>query len=401
VLIAASLVAAGAALAADDPEPEVAWFAIPNAAYDSDDRFGFGGRAEVAWKQPGWEPYRQSLVVQGYTSITGYHNHYVRFDRLGIGPRERLRVTANLAWRQWKNDGYWGIGNGTVREAGFAGPFTLDDPLRKRYRYSLTQPLVHVVARQDLGEGSPWSLYAAVNPKLTVVDTYDLSILAEHDPYGMDGGFTVLVSGGVVWDSREPERAPRSGGMVEFGGRVAPDLGGEAGGWGGPIASARGFLSLGPRVVVASRVVGEWLLGTVPFYEMVHWGGLVPIQGFGGFETLRGVRFGRWRAPGKAVANLELRIRAADLTVGGAPLGIEIAPLADVGAVWGAGEAATSPAPARPLHLTVGGGLRLIYDEVFVGRVDYGVGWDPVQRPDGVVENRLSTGIYFVFDHPF
>jgi len=53
--------------------------------------------------------------------------------------------------------------------------------------------------------------------------------------------------------------------------------------------------------------MAEQMWGAVPFYELVHWGGMEPTAGFGGSQTLRGARFGRWRARDKAVLNTELR----------------------------------------------------------------------------------------------
>jgi hypothetical protein len=45
-----------------------------------------------------------------------------------MGPEGRTRFTLYTAWRQWLNDGYYGIGNGTTREAAFVGAFAADDP---------------------------------------------------------------------------------------------------------------------------------------------------------------------------------------------------------------------------------------------------------------------------------
>ena len=41
-----------AAAAASDDGDRLSWYVIPNVGYDSDDRLGFGGRAEVAFLDP-------------------------------------------------------------------------------------------------------------------------------------------------------------------------------------------------------------------------------------------------------------------------------------------------------------------------------------------------------------
>ena len=51
--------------------------------------------------------------------------------------------------------------------------------------------------------------------------------------------------------------------------------------------------------------------------------------------------------------------------------------------------------------LGIGGGIRAILQESFVGRVDVGVGLDPVRERDGRIVNETSWGIYIVFDHAF
>lgn len=401
-LLAVLALAEPAGAGVDAPEPTedrgVSWFVIPVAAYDTDDGFGAGLRGELSFTDAEHTPYRQSFVMHLYASLTGYHHHRLRWDRLGLGPRGRLRLTVKLAWRQWLHDGYWGIGNGTAIDAAwYATDHDADDPERHRYQYSLFLPSAHVLARWDLQEDGPWQLFAAVEPKVAAVRTFDGSLLEEHRPYGMEGGPVVQVMGGALFDTRDPEIAPRRGVLLELSGRLAPRLSGEAGGFGGVLASARGFAPVGPHVTLAGRVLGEWLLGDVPFYEMVHWGGALPISGFGGAETLRGISFGRWRAPGKALLNAEVRIIVLRHTVGGHPLWWEVAPFGDLGVVWDAGEAATADAPEVPVHPAAGIGLRPIYDELTVGRLDLAVGRDDLS--DG--SHVPSVGFYLTFEHMF
>lgn len=382
-------------------EPKLDWYALPVAAADTDDGAGGGFRAEIARIEEGYAPYKWAWMTHAYLTTTGYQHHQLRFDRVGIGSRHRLRLTVRIAWRAWKNDGYWGIGNGTTLEPGFVGTFAADDPRRKRYRYSLFQPFGYLTLRHEVGRDSPWEVFASFNPKLSRIATYPDSRLEQEQPLGMEGGVAVVASTGVLHDTREPEIRPRAGHLFEVSGRVAPQLpgalGGEAGGWGGPLVSARVFTSLGERVVLGGRVVGEYLLGSVPFYEMVHWGGAIPISGMGGYETIRGISFGRFRAPGKAVANLELRVDTLRHRLGkSSQMEWEIAPFVDAGTVWGAG---SGPAE-MPVHPGAGLGVRPVLNETFVGRLDAAVGLDRLEGPTGE-EVRPTFGFYMVFDHPF
>lgn len=401
--------------AADDDELAPRWFVVPNLSWDTDDKLGFGARGELALPGAGYSPYKTAWVVHAYATTNGYGHHRVRWDRTGLagGP---LRLTAHVAWRQWRNDGYWGTGNGTVRDAAFVDGVDPASPEAKRYRYTLLQPFGHLTARWQLGEADgPWSVYGAANPKYSLIEAYAGSVLEEERPWGDQGGLAVQGLGGLLFDTRSPEVAPHSGVLAEVGGRVAPRLpgrsGDEATGFGGVFLSLRGYRELHPRVVWAGRVMGEALVGTIPFYETVHWGGFVPVAGFGGPETLRGVSFGRWRAPGKAVVGTELRIEAHVWTPGEHSLALEVAPYLDAGVVFGGdwnqapGAAALDVTAAdsdtAPIHPAAGSGVRLIYDQTFIARLDAGFGLDPVRDAAGKVEARPNLGLYVVFDHPF
>ncbi len=371
------------------PREKLRWLVVPNLSYDSDDKLGFGARAEVVQPKEGLDPYKSSFVVHAFLTTNGYHHHRVRFDLVGLGPKERQRVTGHFAFRAWLNDGYWGVGNGTEREVAYedAAP---DDPDRKRYRYSLIQPFGQVAVRHAVV--GPLSAFGSLNVRYSLVDAIPSSLLAEQAPVGMDGGLGVQVIGGVLWDTREPEVTPDRGWVLELSARGVTG----AYTFGGPFVSVRGWARLAPGVVLGQRVMGEWLFGDVPFYEMVHWGGSLPIAGFGGADTLRGMAFGRWRAPGKALANTELRLDVLRHKFLKQEARWQLVPFVDIGTVWGAGDDATAPPPVLPIHPTAGGGFRVIWAETLVGRVDAGVSQDLTDEGDA-----LEWGLYLMFDHMF
>lgn len=372
---------------AQDEAPKPTWYALPTVGFDTDDGFGAGVRAELATHGQGYEPYKTAWVVQGYAAWSGYHHHRLRFDRVGLGPEHRLRLTAHLAWRQWLHDGYWGIGNGTTVADG--------QDEGTRYQYSLFQPFGHLTLRYDVGEESPWSVFGALSPKYSVVRAFEGSLMEEEQPYGAAGGFSAQVFAGVLYDTRQPEIAPHRGVLLELSGRAAPDLDGEAGGFWGGLASARGFVPLGARVTLASRILVEHLVGEVPFWEMAHWGGAAPIAT--GSELLRGNSFGRWRAPGKALASAELRMILLRHQAFKRPVEWELAPFVDVGAVYGQGRSAE----VLPVHPATGVGIRPIYDGIMVGRLDLAMGAELVEEPGGDVVIEPDYGFYLVFEHPY
>ena len=140
--------------------------------------------------------------------------------------------------------------------------------------------------------------------------------------------------------------------------------------------------------------MGEALFGEIPFYELNQWGGAVQTIGFGGYMSLRGIRYGRYRAPGKAMLNTELRIDALRHSLGGKPFVWQLVPFVDLGTVFLDGGV------PPPLHTALGVGLRPIYDQAFVGRMDLGFGREFVETDSGV-QIRWTPGFYLTYEHLF
>lgn len=373
--------------AAPDDAPAAAprwrWVALPAAAYDADDKLGLGARAEAFLPDATLDPYRAAYVIHVFASTNGFHHHRVRFDLLGLGAKRDLRLTGRFAFRAWLHDGYWGLGNGTLVDT------EADTAEEGRYRYSLIQPFGHLTLRKDTGR---LALYTVLNVRWSQVDTYPGSFLSEDLPYGMDGGLAVQVGAGAQWDTRDQEVAPTRGWLFEAGARGVTG----ASTFGGPMASVKAWAPAGHRVVLAGRLMGEWLFGEVPFYEMVHWGGAAPVAGIGGAETARGIPFGRWRGPGKAVANVEVRTDVLTHRALKEELRWQIVPFVDAVSVWGAGDDADAPPPELPLHPAAGLGIHVIWAETMVGRLDMGVGQELTE--EGPVPN---FGAYLVFDQTY
>lgn len=398
--LAGRLHAAEAPPSSGKPDLETSWFFLPALSWDTDDGVGAGGRLDILVRDPDRldQPYRTGWTVQGYAAVSGFQSHRIRVDRLDLGAAGLTRLTAALTWRQWKHDAYYGLGNGTIRPR-------MDGDDNDRWRYALYQPQASVLARRHVSAGSAWSFYGEVHPRYTVVETWgEDTLLAQEDPYGMDGGLAFQVAAGVLVDTRRTELVPHRGFLLEAGGRVIPAW--SASPFGGPLLSVRGYrrvLGWGCElcgVVLAGRITGEWLLGDVPFYEMTQWGGYSASSSFGGSDTVRGAMFNRWRAPGKAVAGAEVRVLPFEIRILRHPVSLEFAPFVDVGSTWGAGDDASTPPPDLPVHPAAGLGGRLIVDRSFVNRLDIGWAYDPVEGAEGWDE--LGTlGVYAVFDYPF
>ena len=394
--------------AAPPPKPPIRWYLVPNVGFDTDDGLGFGGRFELQRKDPDRLPYAFGLVVHGYASVRGYHHHRIYLDFPGLGADHATRLTWKFAYRQWLNDGYWGIGNGSVRERAYVADFDKDDPRRTRYRYNLIQPFMHVALRHALKR--PFAVFLSLRAQYTEVRPYEGSLLEAEQPPGMKGGFAAEVGAGLIIDSRDNEAAPNQGVFAEIALRASPDLADKGTAYVAPFLSVRAYHTpvagdlarrFPGRIVIAWRLMAEWLFGDAPFYEMTRWGGSVPLLGFGGYETLRGSPFGRYRGPGRAIGNVETRIDVLQFTLFRQPMRVQIVPFLDLGAVWGSGALASQPAPTFPIHPAPGVGLHLVYADAFTARVDFAVAPDAVIEADGHVVDEPNVGFYLMFDQTF
>lgn len=393
-----------AALAAEPvPEPVAKpvgvthWVVVPAMAFDQDDGFGAGARLEVSRMEPGFDPYRAAFVVHAFASTNGFHHHRLRFDLPQLGKHQNMRLMGHFAYRQWLNDGYWGMGNATTVDRAYDID-DVNDPRHKRYRYTLIQPFGRLSLRAEMG--GPWSVYGSLAARWTRVDTYAGSLLEEEQPLGMKGGFSTQLGGGVLYDTRQPELTPDTGLLLELGARVSPPLPTTEGEWASALASVRAYQILGPKVVVATRLMGEHMFGEIPFYDLITWGTYVPVLGFGGSDTIRGANFGRWRAPGKALFNTELRFDAWHQRVLKRDLRWQAVPFLDAGMVFGTEEEAVAD-NTLPVHPSVGFGLHPTFDNTVTGRFDAAMGIDMVKEADGRITYEPNFGGYIVFDQLF
>lgn len=364
-------------------------YALPVVSLDSDDGFGVGARAELYRDREGYEPYLEAWMIHAHVTLTGYQHHRMRYDRLW----PHARLTVNLAYRKWQNAGWYGLGDGWR---------VVDPPNPKFQRYILQQPFGRVTVRHDLT--GPLQAFVALDLDVTTIRTHPgESALLDQAPNGMDGGPQLEGLAGLIVDTRQPEISPVRGVFAEVSGRVGARLPMIAprGSMFGVMALAKGYQQLTPGVVFAGRVMAERLWGDVPFYEMTHWGGSTPIVGMGGAETIRGLNSDRFHAPGHAVANAELRVDAFTLHVRKAPLVAEAVPFVDAGTTWGTDRPERMETCGVCLHPSAGLGLRAVYDEAFVGRLDFAIAPDAVRYEGDLNGVRPTWGFYLAFDHTF
>lgn len=362
--------------------------ALPLAGGDSDYGLGFGGFASYALPDPKNPPFVWGLELGGFITFRSiddelvhpYQDLYLLFRHLQL-MNGRLRVESRLSWTREATLNYFGIGNASVAPS--------KDESLSGFRYVRTHPEFYARARYTLV--GPWQLelgqYFALNG--LNIDA-DARLAADYaaPPEDFASSFKTQKLHGIVrtdvsamFDTRDNELAPTRGQFHEMRLRVSPNLGRHVPfGYEELSVNLRFFQALGTkRVIFAARLVGDVLLGDVPFYEMSRYD---ETNAIGGVKGLRGVLAQRYYGKVKVFSNLELRFRLFEFRVFKKTYTLGAVSFFDSGRVW------SDLSPSRQLDGTgiglkygVGGGLRLMQGTTFVVRGD--IAWSPDARPIG------------------
>jgi outer membrane protein assembly factor BamA len=183
------------------------------------------------------------------------------------------------------------------------------NPDEKRWNYRKGSPLGWVRGRlRPFGQDTPFEVHAGYALRYTRVEVFENSLLAEDTPLGLEGGFTGQLQVGALWDTRDLEGDPSSGGVEELSLRMSSRATGSDYRFSGVTLSSRRFFSLIPeKLVLAQRVLFDTLWGDVPFFEWAYTGGLFPAEGVGGMSSVRGIMRNRYVGLTKAFLSTELR----------------------------------------------------------------------------------------------
>lgn len=386
---------------ADSDEPEVdpnryEYSALPVIMADTDRGFIAGATGLMVRFEKGYYPYRWRLQLLTRFSMERqpddtlqlpFHEYRLRFDIPGV-LSPRLRLDAEVAFRRYTDSGYFGFGNDSPdNEAG----------VDRFNEYDRIYPSALVQARYAFTKRL--SLLLGLSFTYNWLDLYAQSKLLEDtrspDPkvrdllHGTDDHASAVTTLGLVWDSRDHEFAPTRGMFHELSWRVSPGL--ELL-YGGANATARFFYPfVGEKLVLATRLVLDFLIGDAPIYELARFGSLTPQDGIGGGEAIRGVPLQRYHGKIKALANFELRSELVAFSLLSQRFKLALLAFFDAGRLWSDYEAMQRfDGDGLGLKLGMGGGARLRWGETFVLRFD--LAWSPDADP---------VGAYVGFNHIF
>lgn len=350
---------------AEDADEEtghrVEGLAVPLISYSTDFGVGYGGTGGMYIYHPDFIPFRYALSAQAYWTTRSIQNHYVRLDAPQLVGNVRIEVRGE--YRRELLSPFFGMGNAASQ--GYRGP--LADP---SVNYSRTFPGGWARARyRPFGVTHPFEPWVSASFNHFSVTLLPGSALERERPRGIEGGRDGQLAIGVSWDTRDDENATTRGGAEEVALRMAGAWTQSDYSWGGVTLAERRFWQLGgPRLVLAQRVVVDWLFGDVPFFELANVGGLRGAEGIGGMSSVRGVPRNRYVGELKVFSNTELRWNPFDVVVLGNLITAGGLVFFDVGRTW---SKQGDNGPWHLWHPGAGVGIRLTR-RAAVARVDAG-----------------------------
>lgn len=323
--------------------------------------------------------------------IVPYQDYYLLVTIPDVGSSGRLRLDLRGSYSKETTLKYFGIGNASPdpppgtpvadTEYGWTRPM-----LSARARIALTSHLllqlggVYVHSSLSIPENSLLAINRAsgtptVRELLNTPTSFSLA----------------LVEAGVEYDSRDSDIVTRRGMYHGAQARLSPAIDGRLPDpYAELFASARFYFTPLPRwLTIATRLVGDLLLGSPPFYELARYG---DTDAIGGGTGVRGVPAQRYYGKVKVFGNFELRSDPLAFRLWGKAFNLGGAVFLDAGRGW------TELGRAHPeldgtglgIKYGIGGGLRLQQGKTFVVRLD--VAWSPDANP---------IGAYFGTGHVF
>lgn len=387
---------------ADDPRPDVAkssgekpdkpeteFTIVPFVGGNSDMGFGGGYIASLARRDPELEPYRYRIETAGTMTFgqndsgdirINYTDVYLLFsfpnlieDRLALDIRTSYTLESNLK--------YYGLGNASTIDPNI-------DPTDSFYEHSRAHPTLRATFEYRM---RPIALALGASYTQNWFDVPDETLLAEDlaspDPETRELLGEATTHGtpkihlGAAWDTRDDGVSPVRGLYVTEQVDITPGTIGDVNYRYVRVGTAVNlFVPLIPkdrRLVLATRVVNDLLIGDPPFYELPRFEDTFAI---GGAKGVRGVPGQRYYGKIKAFANVELRSELFKAKILGDERRFGLVGFGDFGRVWADfGSHPELDGTSLGLKYGIGGGLRVASGETFVLRMD--VAWSPDANP--------------------
>ncbi len=227
-------------------------------------------------------------------------------------------------------------------------------------------------------------VYSGVFYNVDVIKAYENSQLLRENPEMQGVVRRGILRGGLTWDSRDNDWSPRQGSLTDVTFDASGKYTGSSQGWGRFHATTRHYWELGTsHMVLAHRLTFDALWGQVPLLTLGEFGGLFPMDAYGGAWVGRGFTRKRFIGNIKATAGLELRHMPVELKFGRHTLGVGWEGFVEMGLL-----SQRIADIFKHWYPSGGTGLLLIWDRFVVLRVE-------------VAGSREGAELYVQSDHAF
>ncbi|MEZ4318490.1 MAG: BamA/TamA family outer membrane protein [Myxococcota bacterium] len=361
---------------------------IPAVNYNTDEGLGLGVVGSMYRYNGKTSPYKVGVTLIIFATTRGVHGHRLDIDALKL-LNGRLRFTTRLNLDITKTNNFCGFGpdvtcDPAVAEAR-ADALGLDGEARETFvrRYYLSsyiRPNLFLNGRWKLNPNAEGRLKTELMTTARVIYHLpgDFKNGVDSDPGNLissrldqEQGFLPVLQVGVMADTRDFESAPTTGYWVEGSVRGSTRYIGSDFDYFGFNTTARGYIPLVSegRLVSATRLAFDGIVGDVPIREMAEMGGSQIYNFGGGLNSGRGVRQRRYLGRVKTLFQEELRWRFLHIEPFGVGVDLTLLGFTDwmlVATDWSSLDELGKPIP------DFGGGLRLAFDDNFIIRVDSG-----------------------------
>lgn len=283
----------------------------------------------------------------------------------------------------------------TLRAGGIGEASFVTDALSNRFRE--TEYMLNLKADYALGKKGIWRIMGGYEIQHLSYKTFEGTEAEAIDPNtgqeikaqngtsllrrdyeqglisGLNGGWVSIVQTALIFDTRDFEPDPTRGYYVEIANEFSNPIIGSQFDFNKLFVQARFYqkIPIGPRTVLGGRLGVGNIFGTkAPFFEFQdQWSPDGSINALGGKQSLRGHRANRFLARSLAFANVELRIRLAEIKLGKQRFAFGVAPFFDAGTVrdnW-------QDLNFKNIKTSYGGGLRVAWNQSTLLSFDYGI----------------------------
>jgi len=300
----------------------------------------------------------QALPFYGFN---GYEANYVP----GFENADSANYRTRMYYRHERN---------TLRLTADFQKSVLSENLRVIAGVGYIDTKVDTVDETGLNEGKDTDLLPVNEP--TLYDEYVAAgyILSDE----AKGGLTNYLKLGLVYDTRDNEPNPMHGIWSEVLLTAYPGFMGSDFSFTTLTATHRQYFTLIENdLSLAYRVGLQHNIGDVPFFILPWYQSSYKMtEGLGGSKSLRGILKNRIVGNTIVMANLEARWKFYRTVLAGQNLYLALNGFGDFGQVIKPYEVAGQNPPSyadESLHLSYGGGLRVVLNENFIVAVDYGL----------------------------